>query len=618
MNIKYIVCIISLFVVIGNVRGQTTIGSGTAPVKGALLDTKENESATGGVTSTKGILCPRVSLDSLNSLTPLLSAADAADATQKNIHKGAVVYNVKVSAAESLEEGFYYWDAIKWRKLVGDNQTIVANPWAITGNTGTDPSVNYVGTKDNQPLALRVNNTRAGYISNAATGTNSLGINALQANTGMFNTAVGGNALQANTNGMLNTAIGAGTLASNQTTGNNTAIGALALNKNTESNNTAVGVSAMTNNITGKFNTAVGESALQANTSGTSNTAVGRSALSGNIDGQSNVAVGNASLPLNTKPNNNATLGYNTLSQQTTGDSNTAVGSLALDSIAIGSSNTVVGYRAGRGLKNGNNNIVVGAHARLALQGSAGAVSNTMNIGNAIFGRNMTGSLASPGGRIGIGTAAPDTSAIVDLTATNKGLLIPRVNLQDVNDKVTVPNPATGLLVFSVISKDRPDKSFYYNTGTPAAPVWTMLQPRNTNQGVQVRKGVWVESRANVTRDKLFVPLGRFSFAFGKNASTGNAVPCIKLMANPGKSVTVAFHMGEYWQGNGYSYTSDQYKTFDSSNWDTYQIITSDVSTTERNTFWCVYPGDPNLYSVDFLDVGADPTITFGIEANMY
>ena len=46
---------------------------------------------------------------------------------------------------------------------------------------------------------------------------------------------------------------------------------------------------------------------------------------------------------------------------------------------------------------------------------------------------------------IGIGTTAPDASAALDITATNKGLLIPRMNITSIN---AIINPAKGLLVY--------------------------------------------------------------------------------------------------------------------------------------------------------------------------
>src|ERR1039457_3170968 len=50
---------------------------------------------------------------------------------------------------------------------------------------------------------------------------------------------------------------------------------------------------------------------------------------------------------------------------------------------------------------------------------------------------------------VGIGTLTPDPSAGLDITFTNKGLLIPRVSLTSTTDVVTIASPANSLLVFN-------------------------------------------------------------------------------------------------------------------------------------------------------------------------
>ncbi|KMQ61518.1 hypothetical protein ACM46_16025 [Chryseobacterium angstadtii] len=48
----------------------------------------------------------------------------------------------------------------------------------------------------------------------------------------------------------------------------------------------------------------------------------------------------------------------------------------------------------------------------------------------------------------------PDNSAALDVQATNKGLLIPRVSLSGATDITTINNPANGLLVFNLSDAD--------------------------------------------------------------------------------------------------------------------------------------------------------------------
>lgn len=77
---------------------------------------------------------------------------------------------------------------------------------------------------------------------------------------------------------------------------------------------------------------------------------------------------------------------------------------------------------------------------------------------------------------VGIGTNTPNASARLDITATNRGLLIPRVNLTVLNDANTIPAPATGLLVFNTNAALPGGTGFYYNNGTPNAAQWLKLQ----------------------------------------------------------------------------------------------------------------------------------------------
>jgi hypothetical protein len=60
-------------------------------------------------------------------------------------------------------------------------------------------------------------------------------------------------------------------------------------------------------------------------------------------------------------------------------------------------------------------------------------------------------------GKVGIGSAPASSSAILEINAADKGVLLPQVALTSNTDVTTVPNPAPGLLI--------------YNTGTGVSPV---------------------------------------------------------------------------------------------------------------------------------------------------
>ena len=57
----------------------------------------------------------------------------------------------------------------------------------------------------------------------------------------------------------------------------------------------------------------------------------------------------------------------------------------------------------------------------------------------------------------------PDESSILDISSSEKGLLIPRVNITDVDSDMTpVENPADGLLVYNIGTTEDIPQGFYY------------------------------------------------------------------------------------------------------------------------------------------------------------
>jgi hypothetical protein len=51
--------------------------------------------------------------------------------------------------------------------------------------------------------------------------------------------------------------------------------------------------------------------------------------------------------------------------------------------------------------------------------------------------------------QVGINTASPNESAILDVASSDKGVLFPRMDLGDLNQSAPVTNPATGLIVYN-------------------------------------------------------------------------------------------------------------------------------------------------------------------------
>jgi hypothetical protein len=73
----------------------------------------------------------------------------------------------------------------------------------------------------------------------------------------------------------------------------------------------------------------------------------------------------------------------------------------------------------------------------------------------------------------GIGTTTPDASAKLDISSTNKGFLPPRITLTSLTDNTTIPNPATGLLVYNTGNNVGLVAGYYYWNGTSWATIAT-------------------------------------------------------------------------------------------------------------------------------------------------
>lgn len=75
---------------------------------------------------------------------------------------------------------------------------------------------------------------------------------------------------------------------------------------------------------------------------------------------------------------------------------------------------------------------------------------------------------------IGINTSGTpgDTSAMLDVKSTSKGMLVPRMTTVQRN---AIPLPAKGLMIYNIDCDN-----FNYNSGTPTAPNWVALNPAMT------------------------------------------------------------------------------------------------------------------------------------------
>lgn len=290
--------------------------------------------------------------------------------------------------------------------------SIATAGWSLTGNAGTIPSTNFLGTTDNTILNIRVNNIQSGVIdhllhntalgyqslqvntsgnNNSAFGYQSLRVNtsgnnnsafgyqSLFSNFGVDNTAVGHTTLYSNTNGIRNNAFGMEALYSNDSGSANSAFGWRSLKNNTTGySNSAFGYITLMSNTTGYENSAFGLFSLTDNTTGINNDAFGKDSLTNNTTGNSNSAFGDRALYLNVTGDKGVAVGYHALYSNTQGN-NTAVGAEALKNASSGCyDNTAIGYQAGSGIYSGQfNSTSLGAR-------SLATENNQIKFGNSI------------------------------------------------------------------------------------------------------------------------------------------------------------------------------------------------------------------------------------------
>jgi len=112
--------------------------------------------------------------------------------------------------------------------------------------------------------------------------------------------------------------------------------------------------------------------------------------------------------------------------------------------------------------------------------------------------------------QIGVGTNIPDPSAVIDISSTSKGLLIPRLHL---NEQLQMQFPATGLLVFNI-----DNFSLEVNSGTPLVPIWISVTGATGRSGGLTTSGAGLQNEATGINAIAFG--GTHNIASALNSST--------------------------------------------------------------------------------------------------
>lgn len=274
------------------VRAQVGINT---TIPNAQLDIRSSNQAT--PTNTDGILIPKV--DTFPATNPTAA------------QQGMLVYLTTTSGTDL--PGFYYWNnaTVDWIPL--GNGT---NNWTTTGNTGTNPTTNFIGTVDNVDLIFKRFNVQAGKIANS-----------------------------------------------------NTFFGRLSGSVATGNNNTYIGTEAGRDNLAGQQNVFIGRRAGTFGTTGSDNILIGNGAGILNEANQ-NSFIGSFSGNGTSTGANNTFMGYSSGAGNGTGSQNAFFGSFAGNANSIGVGNTLFGTNSNVGSNNLNNSSAIGYNAMVAANNS--------------------------------------------------------------------------------------------------------------------------------------------------------------------------------------------------------------------------------------------------------
>ncbi|MCV9934628.1 hypothetical protein OIU80_20285 [Flavobacterium sp. LS1R47] len=120
--------------------------------------------------------------------------------------------------------------------------------------------------------------------------------------------------------------------------------------------------------------------------------------------------------------------------------------------------------------------------------------------------------------QVGILTDTPDISSVLDISSTDKGLLIPRLTNAE---KWAIANPAHSLLVF-----DTDENSVSQNIGTEQAPVWNNLTLFNKQSFYMPSIDIATETlRATKTIDLFMEYKNQFKDPMFKSVGAPASIP---------------------------------------------------------------------------------------------
>jgi hypothetical protein len=281
----------------------------------------------------------------ISGTTLTLTAADATNPGLVSVDAQTIVgvktFASTVTATTNLAVGTKFNPSLI---AAANNDVLVGLDINPTFTNGSSTGVTNYGLR---VQGIGIGRGGASQITNTVMGNSALSKNT---SSGIYNTAIGYQALLSNTSGMTNTAIGAWSSVLNSTGSDNTAVGFNSLYSNASgASNTAIGSNALNNLTTGNYNIGIGPYANYYNSTGSNNIAIGYQtiySISTN-NTSDNIAIGYRSLYSSPTGNNNTAVGSQTLYSNTSGLGNAAFGYQSLYYNQTGTYNTALGFNSG-------------------------------------------------------------------------------------------------------------------------------------------------------------------------------------------------------------------------------------------------------------------------------
>jgi hypothetical protein len=318
----------------------------------------------------------------ISGTTLTLSAADATNpglvSTGSQTFVGSKTFSATVSASSAIARGGNFVPTLI---AAANNDVLVGLDINPTFTNGAYTGLSNYGLRVE---AIGIGRGGASQITNTVIGNSALSKNT---SSGIYNTAIGYQALFTNSSGMSNTAIGAFSSLLNTTGSDNTALGSNSLYRNTSgASNTAIGSNALNNLTTGNYNVGIGHYANYYNSTGSNNIAIGYQTIysSSTNNTSDNVAIGHQSMYSSPTGSNNTAVGSQTLYSNTSGLGNAAFGYRSLYYNQTGTYNTALGFNSGN--VSSPNVITKGIYI-----GANAAPKSSSNTNEIVIGADVTG-----------------------------------------------------------------------------------------------------------------------------------------------------------------------------------------------------------------------------------